>query len=247
MTADVHDLERQAAEPAPGRVWQVPSDLLVPGHDDADTLVLAPVDRPTFDALVHAHLSASVVTEVGALVDTDALDAALLAECTVAPKLTVEQARELLDDWPPGECDDLMGCVFELCPDQGALDRAWWRLERDPSLRVEMSLCANLGIPRSQYLGGGTVWTQTDRDLAMAHELRRIATCGGCGTRRDQWLDDDGHLDRQAMDVDWEECPGCYLLSRARKAAGEKGGDVLEYTHPHLVPVTDDDDEDGDD
>ena len=121
-----------------------------------------------------------------------------------------------------------------------AIDRAWFRLERDMRLRAEMDYCGPVGLPHSTFLGAGIgMWSEQDRELALAWQQRKQATCGRCGTRHDQWLTADGRLDPQAFEAVAEECPGDYALHVARKALKDDQGD---YVHVFLVPATDDDD-----
>lgn len=65
---------------------------------------------------------------------------------------------------------------------------------------------------------GDPAWTDTDVALALAYErwltLDAGEVCGGCGTRRSDWLADDGALlERYGMEPAWTvgvvECEGC--------------------------------------
>jgi hypothetical protein len=171
------------ATQAPGVVLQVPDDLGLPGGED--TLALAPVGRDVFDRIAHDHPAGA--DRPGSLVDVEAMGPALLSAAAVDPLLSEQDARTVLDEWPAGEVDALLEEVFALVPSD-PVDRAWWRLERDTALRLEMDYCAPLALPHSVFLGStSTVWTGHDRELALAWELRRRATCPGCGTRPDEW------------------------------------------------------------
>lgn len=218
-------------------------DLDLPGA--ARDLTLHRPEGHVFDRIVHEHPPVDDEDPF----DLRGMGPELLAACACAPQLTVEQAGAVLADCAAGDADAVLEQCLALCLPT-PVDRAWWRLERDGRLRAEMDYCGPAGIPHSQFLGGLGLWDDHDRELALAWDLRRRATCTGCHTRRDQWLDDEGRVDPHAMDVDWEECPGCYRLSRAKKAAteggGERGADVLEYTFPRLVPADDLDDDEGD-
>lgn len=194
--------------------WAVPGDLTVPGHDDARVLVLGRIDPLVFDALVHEHPAAD--DTAGGFVDVAAMTPALLAAAVTQPVLTEEQAAELDDDWPAGEVEDLLNHVFALVS-AGSIDRAWWRLERDDALRIEMDVCTSLGVSHSHFLGGPPCFTQQDRDLAVAQELRRLATCPGCGTRDDEWKRD----------------PDAYIPDAIGR---DKGCEVKALTEAQLTP-----------
>lgn len=219
---------------APGAVVDV-AGLGLPG--DVYTLALAPLDRPEFDALVHAHPAPPGEDR---LFDLDTLSPALIAACAVAPTLTVDEATALFDgdDWPDAQA--IADLCFDLCLPKST-DRAWWRLEREAPLAEEMAYCGPRGIPHSHFLGGPLAWSDVDRDLALAWEARRRATCQGCGLRRDQWTNADGRFDPQAFEVDFDDCPGCWLLMTGRK---KLEGDAAQHIHVHLARATDDDEDD---
>lgn len=205
------------------------AELNLPGGQD--TLALAPCERPVFDRIAHDHPAADGDDPF----DLQGMGPELLAACAADPRLTVEEARDLLGWWPYGDAQEVLERCLGMCLPT-AVDRAWWRLERDPRLRAEMDYCGPAGLPHSQFLGGMPLWSEHDRELALAWNLRRRATCAGCNTRRDQW---DGNP--QAFDADAEECPGCWVLSRARKRLKD---DQHEYVHVYLTPSAGDDDDD---
>jgi hypothetical protein len=63
-------------------------------------------------------------------------------------------------------------------------------------------------------------WPQDDRDKAIWSYARKRSTCPGCGTRPDEWLDDDGQpID--AYEAKTHLCRGC----RAHEMAQEDLGD----------------------
>lgn len=213
---------------SPGRVIDV-AGLPMPGGQD--TLALAGVDRVVFDQLVHDHPPAAG----SGLFDVDGLGPVLIAACAADPILSPTQAQALFDDWPEPDAEHVFGVCLELCLPAPS-DRAWWRLEREPRLAAEMDYCGPRGIPHAHFLGGPAGWTDIDRDLALAWQARQQATCRGCGTRPDQWANDP-----QAFGWDARDCPGCYQLSRARKAISEQDKDALDYLHPFLAPLVDGD------
>lgn len=213
---------------APGRVLDV-AGLPLPGGED--TLALVPLERPVFDQLLHEHPAPAGEDRV---FDPETLGPALISACAAAPLLTVGEARALFDEWPAGDADAVFDACLDLCLPLPS-DRAWWRLEREGRLAAEMAYCAPLGIPHSHFLGGPPGWTDADRDLALAWDARRRATCPGCGTRSDQWAGNP-----QAFEVEYDDCPGCWLLAKARNKLER---DQPQHVHTHLVPATDGDDD----
>jgi hypothetical protein len=214
-------------QPRAGVVLEAAELGLPDGHD---TLALGPLERHEFDHIAHEHPP----DDGDDPFDLHAMGPELLAACSAAPKLTVPQATALLDEWTHGDAQAVLAQCIALCLPT-AVDRAWWRLERDPRLRAEMDYCGPAGIPHSTFLGAGIgLWDEHDRELALAWDLRRKATCR-CNTRRDQWKDDP-----QAFDVDAFDCPGCYALSRAAKQLKEGQS---EHVHLFLTPASGDDDE----
>lgn len=215
---------------APGRVLDV-AGLALPGG--ADTLALAPLPRHEFDALLHQHPTAAPDGDER-LFDPDTLGPALIAACSAAPRLTLAQARAVFDDWPHLDALAVFDTCLTLCL-PSPVDRAWWRLERDPTLRLEMDYCGPAGIPHSHYLGGPPVFTDVDRQLALAWTIRRRATCGSCHTREDQW-----RRDREAFTPTEVACTGCTEKRMAEAQLSEREKD--EGVQIVLVPkdLTDD-------
>ncbi|MER0443014.1 hypothetical protein ABR738_00235 [Streptomyces sp. Edi4] len=103
------------------------------------------------------------------------------------------------------------------------------RLRADPRLRAELELCNRWGIPHSRFLGGDGTWSPRDREKALAYlELTR-ATCADCGTRHEEWDEDEGG-DRFAYVGTTSRCPGCELIATEREH-------VPEGPHGHGVKV----------
>lgn len=46
-------------------------------------------------------------------------------------------------------------------------------------------MCRDYRIPHSEFLRS---WSQSDRDKAIWFHLRELETCGGCGTREEEWF-----------------------------------------------------------
>jgi hypothetical protein len=95
-----------------------------------------------------------------------------------------------------------------------------------------MSYCGPRGIPRTRFLGGPDVWTQHDRDLALAWMIRERHRCGSCGFHPDD--DPNGYRATE------HQCPGCAKLETTKKARRQrrKGDDVeLPGVYWALSPV----------
>lgn len=75
---------------------------------------------------------------------------------------------------------------------------------------AELQVCDSMGVSHSHFLGGPPRWTDLDRAKALAYQQLMNATCGGCGTRREEWDPKaGGHRNQYLADLD--ECPGCRL------------------------------------
>lgn len=81
-----------------------------------------------------------------------------------------------------------------------------------------MNYCGPAGLPHSHFLGGPAVWTDQDREKALAWQALKKATCSGCGTRRDEWNPDKGG-DRRAYIADVDVCQGCAHVERMQNTA----------------------------
>lgn len=172
------------------------------------TLRLRGLPRADFDRLVHAHPAADDLVEPWNIGE---LAPALIAACAAEPELAVQEAYELYDEWPTADAEAVFEAALALCLPE-PIDRAWWRLEREPRLRAELSYCGPAGVPHSHFLGGPLVWSEHDRELALAWATRRDATCSSCGTRRDQW-----DRDRNAFVPADDRCPGCNEIREAER------------------------------
>lgn len=92
-----------------------------------------------------------------------------------------------------------------------------------------MSYCGPRGIPYLHWLGGPMVWTQLDRDLALAWLTWERRRCPSCGLHPDDDPDDYRTVAHT--------CPGCVKIANTRKRAEQQGrtGDqpgvtwVLQY------------------
>lgn len=79
-----------------------------------------------------------------------------------------------------------------------------------------MAVCAAYRIPHSEFLS----WSADDRAKAMWWHLRERQTCGGCGTRREEWVGSDGaRLDAYIAEA--QLCHGCRAISAERDRIGE--------------------------
>jgi hypothetical protein len=63
------------------------------------------------------------------------------------------------------------------------------RIRVDARFEAELSACDRFGIPHSFFLGGPHVWTEEDRDAAIAFDVVRSMRCPHCGTFADEWVD----------------------------------------------------------
>lgn len=81
-----------------------------------------------------------------------------------------------------------------------------------------------LGIPHSQFLH----WSDDDQDKALAWMRERGATCGNCGTRKDEW-----EQNRFAYVSETYRCPGCELIEQERRNIPEGQTDGVQI---YLVP-----------
>lgn len=85
-----------------------------------------------------------------------------------------------------------------------------------------MAYCGPLGIPDSHFLGGPALWTQDDRDKALAWQEMDRLTCRGCGTRPEEWNPNKGG-DRNAYVAEVQVCPGCEVRERGETDLNDPG------------------------
>lgn len=101
-----------------------------------------------------------------------------------------------------------------------------------------------LGIPLSSFEGAvaprpglDPLWTQQDRELAMAWTMRQARTCSSCGTRPEEWTED-----RNAYTWKHRHCPGCEVLDQGKSQVSEH---AAASVHVGLIPMSElPDDED---
>lgn len=86
-----------------------------------------------------------------------------------------------------------------------------------------MRVCEKFRISHSHFLGGPQVWTDTDRDKAIWWHIRSAEACGSCGTRRAEWLDENGKW-RRAFAAEKVRCYGCEAKEVAEKSLKEADG-----------------------
>jgi hypothetical protein len=77
---------------------------------------------------------------------------------------------------------------------------------------------------------GEPTWTPEDRDKAKAYELSQREACPRCGTREDDWTDDEGELhDPPLIEPVVHRCEGCAETARLKAAiaaqARREGGE----------------------
>ena len=66
-------------------------------------------------------------------------------------------------------------------------------------------------------------WSKTDRDLAIAHHMRRAEVCPGCGTRPAEWNPKKGGH-RMAYVPEVRVCQGCIVREGAEEDKSFKEG-----------------------
>ncbi|MFF0409703.1 hypothetical protein ACFYUY_04620 [Kitasatospora sp. NPDC004745] len=76
-----------------------------------------------------------------------------------------------------------------------------------------MELCETYRIPHSQLMGAsaGGRWSALDRAKALAWAAWKAAVCDGCGTRPQEWDEQQGG-DRYAYVPQTSRCLGCELI-----------------------------------
>lgn len=97
---------------------------------------------------------------------------------------------------------------------------------------LELQVCEVYRIPHSHFLGGPPVWTQTDRDKAIWHQIHKRQTCPSCGTHPDDWDPDKGG-DLNAWVAGEHHCKGCQRLQVAQERTdkrAERGDKPLKGT-----------------
>lgn len=90
-----------------------------------------------------------------------------------------------------------------------------------------MGVCRQYRIPHSHFLGGPLVWTDDDRNKAIAHEhhlaAREVERCDQCGTHPDDWRDPiTGRPEAVVWEPHVEECEGCARIEAARPENAER-------------------------
>ena len=84
-----------------------------------------------------------------------------------------------------------------------------------------------LGIPHSHFLGGPLVWTEQDRDKALAYRREMDKICKGCGVNPT-----DFDTDPDSWIGDFYVCPGCARLEEERSNVPDDAKGV----HYRLLP-----------
>ena len=102
-------------------------------------------------------------------------------------------------------------------------------------------MCRQYGISHSHFTGGRNRWTEVDRAYAVAYERWLNNRHGPCGTRHEDWFDDDGRpLEEPVWMATVEECQGCREMARAQQAI-EEGSTGLYVTMRPFDPTPDED------
>lgn len=184
-------------------------------------LTVTGLDRLAFDQLVEDHAPRPGED----LLWNDAtFPPELIAACTGRSLAWAEHF------WHASEVDEAED-VFEVCLRQsgpGLWTWATWRLQRDPRVRLELRLCNKAGISHSHFLGGPRVWTERDRDLALAALELDLDRCPGCGVAREDMQDPD------AAEIVQDSCVHCELKAHMWNAIPEAERDRV---HLMVVPA----------
>lgn len=99
-----------------------------------------------------------------------------------------------------------------------------------------MAVCAEYRISHSAFLG----WAAADRDKAIWWQVRKAATCQQCGTRPEEWDEDNGG-DLHAYVGSVGHCRGCEVraqhqeqFDKAPKGAYRRGSYVTLTRSPEV-------------
>lgn len=86
-----------------------------------------------------------------------------------------------------------------------------------------MAYCAPRGVPHSFFLGGPHLWTEDDREKALAWQEMERQSCSSCGTRAEEWDPDQGG-DLRAYVAEDRVCLGCQTVEShtAKKKDAER-------------------------
>lgn len=82
-----------------------------------------------------------------------------------------------------------------------------------------MDYCTPRGIPHSEFLR----WRSDDRAKALAWQLRQAQTCGGCGTRPEEWQESQGGH-RYAYRAEHVRCRGCEVRAQGESSLPKNAG-----------------------
>lgn len=97
------------------------------------------------------------------------------------------------------------------------VDHDYWahRLRIDPTFAVQMQVCREWRIPHSTFLGGAEdpdgyplppgVWTEDDREKAVAFVIHEAQRCKDCGTHPIDWPEET----TEGFHVEGSFCWGC--------------------------------------
>ena len=87
------------------------------GEEVTVTMTLQSIGQVAYNKLVEEHPPTREQQQRGQVFNIDTFAPALVAACSLRPKLTVEQTTELQDDenWSGGEFGDLYGRCMAIC------------------------------------------------------------------------------------------------------------------------------------
>lgn len=179
-------------------------------YEDVEVRAIPPTD---YEALVRLHPPTEEQEDGGFGWNPDTFVPALLAACVDLP-WSEQEWVEMCSAGPLalGETVELFQAAAQINSRSPDL-RLGKRLAADGQLAMEMAVCAAYKISHSHFLGGPRLWTQDDRDKAIAWQIRQAETCRSCGTHPAEWDERKGGH-RHAYEAVIRICPGCEVRER---------------------------------
>ena len=99
-----------------------------------------------------------------------------------------------------------------------------------------MELCWEYRIPHSHFRGHGDgTWSDLDRRKALAYADYRKQVCPACGTREQEWDENQGGYEDAYRAIS-HRCIGCQLLADKQKTVPE--GDEGHGVKVLLIPTS---------
>ncbi len=182
-------------------------------------LGMVPCGGDRWNELVAAHTVKGDAPEAERDAAHEAFEADVVANTVRWEKYGDEPRTDVtpgdVAQWPDTTTPDVWAAIVEdAIRVSGPKGWEWAteRLRRAPLLQVEMSVCREYRIPRSEFLR----WSEDDRHLAIAELVDSRSACTGCG------VPDRGRLNPDAAQLVVDGCFWCGLLADARREAGDE-------------------------